>query len=206
MQIKTLVVLLCMLLATQAHAEASSAPAVPMNQDLAVIDYFGNGQQTGCGLRATGETGDHLWLNVLVTVFMKETGSSFGVIKIVARKVDTKDDIPLLHDGKIGYVDIGRIRDAWIKTATGKMPLIDKNGEASHSDAYMVTSEFASTVELLLAISRESFQVGIDRNGEYPDAVYQFDQRLAQDKADKLSVCMQNLRDEIEAMKLRETF
>lgn len=189
------------------HALAgSSAPVVPLNQKLAVVDYFDNGRQSGCGLRATGETRDDLWLNVLITVFMKETGASFGVIKVVARKVNVKDGVPVLQDGKITYANIGNIRKAWIKPDSGKEPLIYKNGESSHSDAYMVSAEFASTVDLLVAISQEGFRVGLNRNEDGPDEVFQFDKRLDQSEADKLSVCMKNLRAAMEENKDKQNF
>jgi hypothetical protein len=81
------IVLFSLLLSAQALASPTSV--IPLNQNLAVVDYFGEGRQTGCGVRATGETKDNLWLNVLITVFLKETGSTFGVIKVVARKQRT---------------------------------------------------------------------------------------------------------------------
>ena len=193
------------LLSAQALAE-SSAPVIPLNQNLAAVDYFSDGRQTGCGLRITGETKDDLWLNVLITVFMKGTGATFGVIKVVARKVKVKDGVPLLRDGKITYADIGNIRKAWIKPASGKEPLIYKNGESSHSDAYMVSAEFSSTVDLLVAISQENFQVGLNRNEDGPDEVFQFDKRLSQDEADKLSACMKNLRKAMEENKDKQNF
>ena len=199
------VLLLGMLLSAHALAD-SSAPVVPLNQKLAVVDYFDNGRQSGCGLRATGETRDDLWLNVLITVFMKETGSAFGVIKVVARKVNTKDGIPLLQDGKITYADIGNIRKAWIKSYSGKEPLIYKNGESSHGDAYMVTADFSSTVDMLVAILQESFKVGLNRNETGHDEVFQFDKQLGKDEAYKLSTCMNNLRAAMEENKSRETF
>jgi len=199
------VLLFGMLLSVHALAD-SSAPVIPLNQKLEVVDYFDNGRQSGCGLRATGETMDDLWLNVLITVFMKETGAAFGVIKVVARKVNTKDGVPLLQDGKITYADIGKIRKAWIKPDSGKEALIYKNGESSHSDAYMVSAEFASTVDLLLAISQQSFKVGLNRNEDGPDDVFQFDKRLGQSEADKLSVCMNNLRVAMEENKRKESF
>jgi hypothetical protein len=201
------------LLSAHAFADASPplaphshSPVIPLNQNLAVVDYFGDGRQTGCGLRATGETKDDLWLNVLVTVFMKGTGATFGVIKVVARKVNVKDGVPLLHDGKITYADIGNIRKAWIKPDSGKEPLIYKNGESSHSDAYMVSAEFASTVDLLVAMSQENFKVGLNRNEDGPDDVFQFDKRLDQSEADKLSVCMKNLRTAMEENKDKQNF
>jgi hypothetical protein len=199
------------LLSAHAFADTSPpvvphSPVIPLNQNLAVVDYFGDGRQTGCGLRATGETKDDLWLNVLVTVFMKGTGATFGVIKVVARKVNVKDGVPQLQDGKITYANIGKIRKAWIKPDSGKEPLIYKNGESSHSDAYMVSAEFASTVDLLVAISQEGFRVGINRNEDGPDDVFQFDKRLDQSEADKLSVCMKNLRTAMEENKDKQNF
>ncbi|MEO8342186.1 MAG: hypothetical protein ABI536_00055 [Gallionella sp.] len=199
------VVLFSMLLSAQALAD-SFIPVVPLNQNLAVVDYFGEGRQTGCGLRATGETKDNLWLNVLITVFMKGTGATFGVIKVVARKVKVKNGVPLLRDGKITYADIGNIRKAWIKPASGKEPLIYKNGESSHSDAYMVSAEFASTVDLLVAISQENFQVGLNRNEDGTDEVFQFDKRLDKSEAGKLSACMKNLRTAMEENKDKQNF
>lgn len=199
------VLLFGMLLSAHAFAE-SSAPVVPLNQNLAVVDYFDNGRQTGCGLRATGETRDDVWLNVLITVFMKETGAAFGVIKVVARKVNVKDGVPVLQDGKITYANIGNISKAWIKSYSGKEPLIYKNGESSHSDAYMVTAEFSSTVDMLVAILQESFKVGLNRNEGGSDEVFQFDKRLDQSEADKLSVCMKNLRTAMEENKDKQDF
>jgi hypothetical protein len=202
---KPCVLLIGMLLSAQALAD-SPAPVIPMNQHIAVVDYFGNGRQTGCGLRITGETRDDLWLNVLITVFRKDTDSTFGVIKVVARKVNTKDGVPLLKDGKITYADIGNIQKAWIKPDSGKSPLIYKNGESSHNDAYMVSAEFASTVDLLVAISHENFKVGLSRNENGPDEVFQFDKRLDQSEADKLSLCMKNLRSALEESKGKKNF
>jgi hypothetical protein len=202
---KKSVLFLGMLLSAHALAEPS-APVIPLNQNLAVVDYFDDGRQSGCGLRATGETGDHLWLNVLVTVFAKGTGATFGVIKVVARQVNTRDGVPLLQDGKISYANIGNIRKAWIRPDSGKEALTDKSGESSHGDAYMVSAEFTSTVDLLVAISQENFRVGISRTEAYPDEVFQFDKRLGQSGADKLSVCMNNLRTAMEENKSRESF
>lgn len=199
------------LLSAHAFADTSPpvvpySPVIPLDQNLAVVDYFDDGRQTGCGLRATGETRDHLWLNVLITVFMKGTGTTFGVIKVVARKVNVKDGVPLLQDGKITYADIGNIRKAWIKSDSGKEPLIYKNGESSHGDAYMVSADFSSTVDLLVAILQERFKVGLNRNEDGPDDVFQFDKRLDQGEADKLSVCMKNLRTAMEENKDKQNF
>jgi hypothetical protein len=199
------------LLSAHAFADTSPpavphSPVIPLNQNLAVVDYFGDDRQAGCGLRITGETKDDLWLNVLITVFMKGTGATFGVIKVVARKVNVKDDVPLLQDGKITYANIGKIRKAWIKPDSVKEPLIYKNGELSHNDAYMVSADFASTMDLLVAISQESFKVGLNRNEDGPDDVFQFDKRLDQSEADRLFSCMNNLRVAIEGNKRKESF
>jgi hypothetical protein len=194
-----------LLISAQALA-GSSAPVIPLNQKLEVVDYSDNGRQSGCGLRATGNTKDDVWLNVLVTVFMKETGASFGIIKVVARKVNTKDGAPVLQDGKITYADLGKISKAWIKTYSGKEPLIYKNGESSHADAYMVTADFSSTVDLLAAILQESFKVGLNRNEQGPDEIFQFDKQLGQDEAYKLSVCMKNLKTAMDENKERQNF
>jgi hypothetical protein len=199
------VVVIGMLLSAHALA-GSTAPVIPLNQKLAVVDYFDNGRQTGCGLRATGVTKDDVSLNVLITVFMKGTGAAFGVIKVVARKVNMKDGVPLLHDGKVTYANIGNIRKAWIKSYSGKEPLIYKNGESSHGDAYMVTADFSSTVDLLVGILQESFKIGLNRSENGPDEVFQFDKQLDQDEAYKLSVCMKNLRTAMDENKDKQNF
>ena len=196
---------LFVLLSAPAYAD-SAAPVIPLNQNITAVDYVDNGQQTGCGLRATGETGGDLQLNVLITVFSKGNGASFGVIKVVARKVDIKDGKLVLKDGKITYADIGNIEKAWIVSASGKRPLIYKNGESSHADAYMVTADFSSTLDMLVALLQESLTVGISRNEDDPDEEFLFDKRVSSDEAYKLSVCMKNLRAAMDAGKSEEIF
>ena len=198
-------VLFGVLLFAQALAD-SSTPVIPLNQNLAVVDYFDDGRQSGCGLRATGETKDNLWLNVLITVFIKETGSTFGVVKVVARKVKTKDGVPLLKDGKITYTNLGKIHKAWIKSDSWKEPLIYKNDKASHSDAYMVSAEFASTVDLLAAMVQGNFRVGVNWNAQDADEVFQFNKSLDKTEGEKLSVCMKNLRAQMEEKKNKQNF
>ncbi|MGA9667069.1 MAG: hypothetical protein WBQ69_11575 [Gallionella sp.] len=203
------VIYLAMLWSAHAYAEPDSAivpsgMATPHNQNLAVVDYFSGGQPTGCGLRATGETSDDLWLNVLVTVFRKDTGATFGVIKVVARKANMKDGAPVLQDGRMTFSDMGKIWNAWIKSDSGKQASVYKNGESSHGDAYMVNTEFASTVELLNAMARERFQVGLNRNGFGPDQIFQFDKPLIGEEAVKLSVCLNNLRAAMEESRSKE--
>lgn len=190
-----------------AHAWAdSSAPVTPVNQKLSVVDYTSDGRQTGCGLRATGETGDGLSLNVLVTVFRKETGATFGVIKVVARKMVIKQGAPLMQDGQPVFADLGKIQRAWIRPDSGKQPAIDKSGESSHGDAYMVNAEFFGTVDLLVAMSQENFKVGLNRNDEGLDEIFQFDKHLERSDTGKFSVCMSNLRAVLEEVRNKEVF
>jgi len=117
-----------------------------------------------------------------------------------------KNDVPLPQDGSATYSSIGQIRKAWIKPDSGSQPLIYQNGKSSHNDAYMVSTEFASTVDLLVAISKENFRVGLNRSDDGPDEIFQFDRRISQEEAGKLSVCMKNLRAEIEENKRNNTF
>jgi hypothetical protein len=184
----------------------TSVPITVLNQKLSAVAYASEEQQTGCGLRATGETKDALSLNVLVTVFRKDTGATFGVIKVVARKVVMKDGAPVLQNGRPVIANLGKIQRAWIKPDSGKQPAIDRNAESSHGDAYMVNAEFSGTVDLLVAMSKENFRVGLNRNDTGPDEIFQFDQRLGQDEAGKFSICMGNLRVALQEEKSKEIF
>jgi len=179
---------------------------IPEKQILSAVNYFNNGRQSGCGLRITGETQDDIWLNVLITVFMKETGVTFGAVKIVARKVEVDNGKPLLRNGRITYLDVGKIKRAWIKPDSREWPVVYEGGGPSHGDAYMATVEFASTMDLLVSISQEGFKVGVNRGGDRLEEIYQFDQRIGENEAGKLSVCMNNLRGEIEENRSRKTF
>jgi len=179
---------------------------VPLNQKLSTVEYFKDGRQSGCGLRVTGETRDDIWINVLITVFMKEPGVNFGVAKIVARKVEAKDGKPLLREGRISYLDIGNIQSAWIKPDSEELPTNYESGGPSHTDAYMATVEFAGTMDLLVAISQQSFKVGLNRGGGKLDEIYQFDKGIGGGEAGKLAACMNNLRAEIEQSKRDKTF
>ena len=181
-------------------------PAVaPLKQHLSTVDYFKDGRQSGCGLRITAETQDDIWLNVLITVFMKGAGADFGVIKIVARKVEMKDGKPLFRDGGISYLDIGNIRRAWIKPDSQELPIMYESGGPSHTDAYMATAEFSATMDLLVAISQEKFKVGLNRDATKVDEIYQFDNPIEQKEAGKLALCMNNLRTEIAESKRRKS-
>lgn len=116
-----------------AHALATPPPPViPLNQYLAVVEYAREGKQTGCGLRATGETENNLWINVLLSVFTRESGDLFGMFKVVVKKINMQNGRPLLQDGRITYSSIGKIHKAWIKTDSGTQPLIYKERKGSH--------------------------------------------------------------------------
>lgn len=199
------VVLFGALLSAQAFA-ATPEPVIPLQQNLTAVEYSSSGRQTGCGLRITGVTSQNLSLNVLITVFLKESGDKFGVVKVVARKVKMKNGVPLTQDGAETYSSMGKIRKAWIKPDSGRQPRIYQNGESSHNDAYMVTAEFAGTVDLLVAISQETFRVGLNRSESGPDEIFQFDRRISPEEAGKLSACMNNLRTSIEENKSNKSF
>jgi len=202
---KHTVIFIAALMSAKAFA-AASIPVVPSQQRLMTVEYGSGGRQTGCGLRVTGKTKQDLSLNVLITVFMKETGVTFGVVKVVARKMDMQNGGLMPQDGSAAYSSMGQIRKAWIKPDSGSQPLVYQNGQTSHNDAYMVTTEFAGTVDLLVAISREKFIVGLNRSDDGPDEIFQFDRRISREEAGKLSVCMRNLRGEIEQNKRSNTF
>jgi hypothetical protein len=55
-------------------------------------------------------------------------------------------------------------------------------------------------------MSQQNFKVGLSRNDEGPDEVFQFDQHLSQNEAGKLSACMNNLRAAIEESRRKESF
>ncbi len=179
---------------------------IPLKQNLAAVEYFNLGRQSGCGLRITGETQDDIWINVLITVFLKDSGDNFGAVKIVARKVETENGKLKFRNGRITYLDIGKIRRAWIKPNSRDLPVVYEGAGPSHNDAYMATVEFANTMDLVVAISQESFMVGINRAAGKVDEIYQFDQRISPEEAGKLSLCMSNLRDEIEESQYRKIF
>ena len=202
---KRQVLFIALLLSAEVSA-STPAPVIPLQQKLTAVEYSSGGRQTGCGLRITGVTKQNMSLNVLITVFMKQGGTTFGVVKVVARNMDMKNDVPMPQDGSSAYSSLGQISKAWIKPDSGSQPLIYQNGKSSHNDAYMVTTEFASTVDLLVAISQENFKVGLNRGDDGPDEIFQFDRRISRDEAGKLSVCMKNLRTEIEENRRNKTF
>lgn len=194
-------------LSWSAQIMADSLPAtIPLNQNLEAVDYFREGKQTGCGLRATGESKGDVWLNVLVNVMMKESGDTFGIFKVAAKKVNMKDGAPILQDGKITYSSIGKIYNAWIRTESGVQPVFDKNGESWHSDGYMLTMEFSGTMDLLVAIPQSSFKVGFKKTKGESDEIFEFNERIGQNEVEKLFTCMRNLRSEIEEYKSKNSF
>jgi hypothetical protein len=143
---------------------------------------------------------------VLITVFRKESGATFGVIKVVARKAIMKDGAPVLQDGRMTFLVPGKIQKAWVRSDSGKQALVYQDGESLHSDAYMVDTDFDSTVDLLVAISGENFLVGLNREESGPDRIYQFDQRPNGNETGKLTSCMNELRAVIEESKHKESF
>ena len=176
------------------HALASP-PATPLNQYLAAVDYFRNGEQSGCGLRITGDTNDNLWINALVMVSMKESGALFGIFKIAAKKTILRDGKPLIQDGKVRYSSAGKIHNGWITTDSGVQFLANKNGGGPHNDGYMAPMEFDIALNLLIAIPQANFRIGFSRNENGADEVYEFNERITQNEADRLSSCMKNLMD-----------
>ena len=202
---KYVVLFLAALFSVEAFS-ATSVEVVPLQQKLTSVEYSSGGRQTGCGLRITGVTNQDLALNILITVFMKEPEVTFGVVKVVARKMDMKDGILVPQDGSTTYSSIGKIHKAWIQPDSGDQPLVYQDGKSSHNDAYMATTEFAGTVDLLLAISQERFKVGLNRSDIGPDEIFQFDRQISDQEAGKLSICMNNLRAEIEQSKRNKTF
>jgi len=179
---------------------------IPKKQDLSAVEYFNSGRQSGCGLRVTGETQDDIWLNILITVFLKESDVTFGAVKIVARKIVMENGKPLLRNGRVTYLDVSKIKRAWIKPDSREWPIVYENGGSSHGDSYMATVGFSSTMDLLVSISQEGFKVGVNRGGDKLEEIYQFNQRISQEEAGKLSLCMNNLRDEIEESRSRKIF
>lgn len=181
-------------------------PVVAINQNLVAVDYFRAGQQSGCGLRVTGETTEDIWLNVLVDVLMKESGETFGIFKVAAKRLNKEQVDDLLRDGKASYVSYGKIYKAWIKTSSGIEPRFYKNGETSHNDGYMATMEFGSTMNLLVAIAQSSITVGFSRDPSGSDEIFEFSARMEQKEVEKLFTCMKNLRREIAEYKGKNDF
>ena len=170
-------------------------PVVPQNQYLAALDYFRNGEQSGCGLRVTGETKDNIWVSALLVLSMKEFGTLYGVFKVDVKKIIVKNDRPLIRDGKVMYSSAGKIQEVWIKTGSGVEFTANKNGGSPHNDGYMAPVEFDKAINLLIAIPQADFRVGLIKNEGEAEEVYEFNERITQGEADKLSSCMKNLTE-----------
>ena len=178
-----------------AHALARPpVPVIPQNQYLTSVDYAKEGEQTGCGLRIIGETEDNLWINVLVSVFTRESGTLYGMFKVVAKKIIMQDDEPLIQDGKVMYSSIGKIHKAWIKTDSGVQPVTHEGGESPHNDGYMAALEFDNAAKLLIALPQENFTVGFSKMEDGFEETFEFNKRMPRNEANKLSACMRNLR------------
>jgi len=194
--------LLQQVLAAPAPTLQQLPPIIPLKQNLKTVDYFRDGRQSGCGLRVTGEAEENLWLNVLVSVFEKENGLTFGIFKISAKKL--KEGAPQFLEDRKYYTSIGKIHHAWLRTSSGLQPELIKNGQMLHVDGYMASMEFSSGMQLLAAIPGSSVRVGISRTEEGPEEIYEFNNRISNLEAGKLFECMKNLRDSIEEKKERQ--
>lgn len=174
---------------------ALSSPAIPLNQNLAVVEYARDGEQTGCGLRATGETAGSMWVDMLLSVFTRESGELFGMFKLVIRKINLLDGAPLLRDGQVTYSSAGKILKAGIQTDSGVQPLIYQGRESPHNDGYMATLEPDNTMELLAAISQADFRVWYSMSASGPEEVLEFNTRIIAGEARKLYACMSKLKE-----------
>ena len=145
-------------------------------------------------MRVIGETADDLWINVLVSVFTRESGALYGMFKVVAKKIIMQDGKPLIQNGKVMYSSIGKIHKAWIRTDSGVQPIIHEGDESPHNDGYMAVLEFGNAAKLLIALPREDFVVGFSMVEDGSEETFEFNKRIAPDEANKLSACMKNLR------------
>ena len=194
-------------------ADPFSSPAssrqhlvIPLNQNLAALDYSKEGKQTGCGLRITGEAEGDLWVNILLSVFIREADAPIGMFKVVVKKINMQNGKPVLQDGKISYSSIGKIHQAWIKTDAGVQLQPYANGVSAHGDGYMTSLEFSNAMDLLSTIPQARFKVGFSKSENEPGTTLEFDKRITQSEADKLSACMRNLRGTMEEKKGAESF
>mgnify|MGYP001313739545 CR=1 FL=1 len=188
-----------------ANAFASSPAPVPLlKQDLISVEYFSNGKQSGCGVRATAENKDNLTLNALITVFLKETGVTFGVVKVVARKAEMKKGVPLMKNGSPVYLNIGNVTKAWIKPDSSVQPKVYNRG-TSHNDGYMETVDFVGTSDLLMLMTQENFKVGFSFNTGQADQTYVFDQWMDRREGNAFAACMMNLNNEIAESKKKRS-
>jgi hypothetical protein len=184
---------------------SSSAPVPLLKQNLVSVEYFSNGKQSGCGVRATAENKDHLMLNALVTVFLKDTGTTFGVVKVVARRMELKKGAPLIKNGSPVYLNIGNVTQAWIKPDSSAQPKVFNRG-TSHNDGYMETVDFSGTEDLLTLMTQENFRIGFSFNTGQADQTFVFDQWMDRREGNAFAACMMNLKNEVETHKKKRSF
>jgi hypothetical protein len=170
------------------------APTVLQSQYLAAIEYAKGGGPTGCGLRATGETGTGLWVDVLLNVFAREPGEMFGMFKVVVRKINLRDGAPVLQDGRITYSSIGKIYKARMKTGSGTKTAIREGLDSPHNDGYMARLEFDNAIALLAEMPQSGFRVAYSTASNGPEEAIEFNRRITSGEARKLSACMNKLR------------
>ncbi len=185
---------------------AQPTPVIPQSQNLVAVVYFAGGNQTGCGLRATGVVNGEVWLNVLINVSLPESGVIFGMLKVDAKRVNRKDGEILFKDDRVNYSSAGRIDNAWIRTDSGVQPVYYKGSESRHGDGYIIKMESGSTMDLLAEIAQASFKVGISNHTRKTEEIYQFDDRIEQSEVEELVTCMRNLRGEFVKYNSRNDF
>lgn len=186
---KRLLLMMCIVLPVSALA----APAILQSQRLAVVEYARSGEQSGCGLRATGDTREGLHVDMLLNVFAEETRGRFGMFKVVVRKASLPDGVPHPEDGRGGTV-IGKISRAWLKTASGTKTVIHEGLHSLHNDGYMARLEFDNAAKLLAGIAQTDFRVMYSMEGAGAENTLLFNQRISPGEAGKLTVCMKRLR------------
>ena len=148
----------CASICAACSGNVPSGMAIPQNQNLVAVEYFSEGQPTGCGLRATGETRDDLWLNVSDHRVPERHRRDIRCHQGGCQEGKHERWRPCAAGRQDDFSDLGKIHKAWIKSDSGRQALVYKNGESSHSDAYMVNTEFASTVDMLNAMAQERFR------------------------------------------------
>jgi hypothetical protein len=178
---KRLSLLMCALLPVHALA-APPAPVIPQNQHLATVEYASGGGQTGCGLRATGDTADGLHVDVLLNVFVKDFGGMFGMFKVVVRNA-----------GQPGP-GAAKIARAQLETASGLRALIREGLDSPHNDGYMARLEFDNAARLLAEMAQTDFRVLYHRLEGGPEQALLFNSRINPEEAGRLSSCMENLQ------------
>ncbi len=189
-----------------ANAFASSSAPVPLiKQNFVSVEYNSNGKQSGCGVRATAENKNNLTLNALITVFMKETGVTFGVVKVVARKADMKNGVPKMQNGSPVFLNIGNVTKAWIQTDSSTQPKVYNRG-TSHNDGYMETVDYTGTLDLMMLMVQENFKIGFSFNTGQADQTFVFDQWMDRREGNAFAACMMNLKNVIEENKKRRSF